>query len=87
MMSRTCIASRSIEDVRFTSARVTIPISASRSTTGNPRCLLVYIMVITWLKGSVGGTVVTGLLIMSPTVTSCNRKVYFIAADSILAPI
>src|SRR5665647_2187072 len=85
IMSRTCIASRSIEDVRFTSASVTMPIRVSRSTTGNPRCLLEYIMVMTSLKGCVGETVVTGLLIISPTVTFWRRKLYFTAVDSLLA--
>ena len=87
MMSRTCIASRSIGDVLFTSARVIMPTSVSRSTTGKPRCLLEYIILITWLTGMVGPTVVTGLLIIEPTVTSCRRWLYFTAVDSMFAPI
>ena len=73
IMSRTCIASRSIGDVRFTSTSVIMPTSAPRSTTGNPRCLEAYIMSIMLLTGRVGGTVVTGELIMAPTVTSCRK--------------
>src|SRR5208337_3211370 len=86
MMSLTCIASRSIEEVRLTSASVTMPTRVSRSITGKPRCLLVYIMLITWLSGRVGGTVVTWELIMEPTVTSCRRWLYLTALDSMFAP-